>query len=72
MRKTQTWLGQVLLMDLAKKLHCALQSLGKFRGPAFRKTRHNFILLQSAKVVIGDVDIEGAELVTATIITSGG
>jgi hypothetical protein len=34
-------LGQVLRMDLAKKLHYDLQSLGESHGPEFRKTRYD-------------------------------
>jgi hypothetical protein len=49
-------------MRKAGKLHYDLQCLRESSWPAgFRKTRYDLSPLQSAKMVIGDLDVDGAE-----------
>ena len=61
-------LGQVLPMELDEKLHCDSQGLGEFHSSLECEIIHYDC---SAKVVIGDLDIKGAEKVVAAIKKMG-
>jgi len=59
-------------MDLGEKLHYDLQSLGEFQVSFMARDFAKRDMLQSAKVVIGDLDADGAEHVMVTIRKNGG